>query len=101
MVVHFSQLRRPCPKCGNKEYLYLLYGDNVGELNVKCLNCNHYFKSSDLHRRLLAKFEGSFYIPLKYGESAFPIVTEFINSNPSIEFASYTVKTVNEDGDEI
>ncbi len=39
-----------CPKCGNGNYMRHLVGENVGELNVKCINCNSYFKLSDFYR---------------------------------------------------
>lgn len=39
-----------CPKCGNGNYMRHLVGKNVGELNVKCINCNSYFKLSDFYR---------------------------------------------------
>lgn len=32
-----------CPNCGNGNYMRLLVGDNVGRLDVKCINCNSYF----------------------------------------------------------
>lgn len=37
-----------CPKCGNANYMRYLIGKNVGSLNVKCINCNSYFSSSEL-----------------------------------------------------
>lgn len=39
-----------CPKCGNGNYMRHLVGENVGELNVKCINCNSCFKLSDFYR---------------------------------------------------
>ncbi len=39
-----------CPKCGNGNYMRHLVGKNVGELNVKCINCNSYFKLSEFYR---------------------------------------------------
>lgn len=39
-----------CPKCGNGKYMRHLIGKNVGELNVKYINCNSYFKLSDFYR---------------------------------------------------
>lgn len=38
-----------CPKCGNGNYMRHLVGKDVGELNVKCINCNSYFKSSEVY----------------------------------------------------
>lgn len=38
-----------CPKCGNGNWMRLLSGENVGELNIKCFNCLSYFRSSDLY----------------------------------------------------
>lgn len=32
-----------CPNCGNGNYMRHLVGDNVGRLDVKCMNCNSYF----------------------------------------------------------
>ena len=38
-----------CPRCGKGQYMRALIGDNVGDLDVKCINCNTYFKSADLY----------------------------------------------------
>ena len=37
-----------CPKCGNGNYMRLMKGQNVGRLNVKCINCNAYFRYDEL-----------------------------------------------------
>ena len=34
-----------CPECKAFGYMYYLYGDNVRNYNMKCLNCNTYFIS--------------------------------------------------------
>ena len=39
-----------CPKCGSGNYMRHLVGEYVGKLNVKCINCNSYFKLSDFYR---------------------------------------------------
>lgn len=36
-----------CPRCRSGNYMRHLVGKNVGALNVKCINCNSYFKLSD------------------------------------------------------
>lgn len=36
-----------CPKCNYKGDMYYLEGRNVGNWNMKCLNCNSYFRSLD------------------------------------------------------
>lgn len=38
-----------CPNCGNGNYMRHLVGDNVGRLDVKCINCNSYFNFWELH----------------------------------------------------
>lgn len=41
-------INRICPNCGNGNYMRFLNGEHVGRLNVKCLNCNHYFVYDEL-----------------------------------------------------
>ena len=40
-----------CPACGNGNYMRHLIGENVGWLNLKCINCNSYFNLEDLVNR--------------------------------------------------
>ena len=44
----FKAINMICPKCGNSNYMRRMVGDNVGELNVKCTNCNSYFNYEEL-----------------------------------------------------
>lgn len=40
-----------CPKCGNGNWMRRIVGDksdDIGRLNVKCLNCFSYFNEDDL-----------------------------------------------------
>lgn len=37
-----------CPYCRNGNYMRLLEFKNVGKLNVKCINCNRYYKYDEL-----------------------------------------------------
>lgn len=46
--MQFEKINKICPNCNNANYMTLMTGNNVGELNVKCFNCNHYFKYDDL-----------------------------------------------------
>lgn len=43
-----TQINAICPKCGNSNYLILMTGNNVGKLNVKCLNCSSSFEWQDV-----------------------------------------------------
>ena len=43
-----------CPKCGNGNYMRHLIGKGVGKLNMKCINCNSYFRFDDLYRQKIA-----------------------------------------------
>lgn len=38
-----------CPRCSRGGYMYILHGSNVGELDIKCTNCETYFKSSEFY----------------------------------------------------
>lgn len=40
-----------CPACGNGNYMRHLIGENVGYLNMKCINYNSYFNSDELYKR--------------------------------------------------
>ena len=40
-----------CPACKNGNYMRHLVGENVGWLNLKCINCNSYFNFGDLLQR--------------------------------------------------
>ena len=46
--MQFEIINKICPNCNNGNYMRFMTGNNVGEFNVKCLNCNHYFKYDDL-----------------------------------------------------
>ena len=42
-------INRICPKCGSGNWMRGMEGPNVGELDIKCLNCLSYFKSAELY----------------------------------------------------
>ena len=42
-------INRICPKCGSGNWMRGMEGPNVGDLDVKCLNCLSYFKSAELY----------------------------------------------------
>lgn len=44
-----------CPKCGNGNYMRHLIGENVGRLDVKCINCNSYFSFEELSKQKVVK----------------------------------------------
>ena len=44
-----------CPKCGNPNYMRHLIGANVGELDMKCINCNSYFNFDELYKKKIAE----------------------------------------------
>jgi len=46
--MQFVKINFVCPNCNNSNYMTMMIGNDVGELNVKCFNCNHYFKYDDL-----------------------------------------------------
>ena len=37
-----------CPVCNTNGWLRKISGKNVGELNIKCINCNSYFKENEI-----------------------------------------------------
>ena len=39
-----------CPNCGSGSYMRHLIGENVGYLDMKCINCNSYFNSDELYK---------------------------------------------------
>ena len=39
-----------CPKCGKAGYMRHLVGEGVGKIDVKCINCNSYYYSSELYK---------------------------------------------------
>lgn len=43
-----TKINGGCPICGNQYMLYKLSGKNVGDLNIKCTNCNSYFKENEI-----------------------------------------------------
>ena len=47
--VEFEPINFVCPRCGNGNYTRYMRGKNIGEYNIKCLNCNAYFKSSEFY----------------------------------------------------
>lgn len=44
-----------CLKCGSPNYMRHLIGEGVGELDVKCINCNSYFNFDELYRRRIGE----------------------------------------------
>jgi len=44
-----------CPNCGNGNYMRHLVGDNVGRLDVKCINCNSYFNFWEVSASITTK----------------------------------------------
>ena len=40
-----------CPSCGNANYMRHLIGNNVGHLDLKCINCNSYFNFDELYKQ--------------------------------------------------
>ena len=38
-----------CPRCGDPRYMRHLVGQYVGSYDIKCINCNTYFKSEELY----------------------------------------------------
>ena len=44
-----------CPACGNGNYMRHLIGENVGYLNMKCINCNSYFNFEELYKRRIGE----------------------------------------------
>ena len=44
-----------CPKCGNANYMRHLVGENVGKLDMKCINCNSYFNFNELYNQKIAE----------------------------------------------
>lgn len=44
-----------CPNCDRPGYMYKMSGPNVGAIDVKCINCNSYFRSSELYDFVLKK----------------------------------------------
>lgn len=50
-MIRLEVMNRVCPKCGNGNWMRRIVGDksdNIGYLNVKCLNCLSYFNEDDL-----------------------------------------------------
>ena len=46
---HMIKLKdKKCPICGNTKYMYHMSGRNVGSINVKCTNCNSYFRWDEI-----------------------------------------------------
>lgn len=45
---HMDKINAICPKCGNTKYMYHMSGRNVGSINVKCTNCNSYFRWDEI-----------------------------------------------------
>ena len=46
---HMTKLKdKRCPICGNTKYMYHMSGRNVGSINVKCTNCNSYFRWDEI-----------------------------------------------------
>ena len=39
-----------CPTCGSGNYMRHLIGENVGHLDMKCINCNSYFNSDEFYK---------------------------------------------------
>ena len=46
--IAFEPLNIVCPICGSGNYMRRMIGRNVKDLDIKCLNCNTYFRSRDL-----------------------------------------------------
>lgn len=46
--IEFSVVNLICPHCKSANWMRFMKGKNVGELNVKCLNCFHYFDYAKL-----------------------------------------------------
>lgn len=44
-----------CPACGSGNYMRHLIGENVGYLNMKCINCNSYFNFDELYKHRIAE----------------------------------------------
>ena len=44
-----------CPKCGNGNYMRHLIGKDVGNLDMKCINCNSYFSFNELYKQKIAE----------------------------------------------
>lgn len=38
-----------CPECGSDRFMAHLTGENIGKYDVKCFNCNTYFRSDELN----------------------------------------------------
>lgn len=49
--VKLIPINRICPCCGNGNYMRIISGKYVGELNVKCINCNSYYNYDELLKR--------------------------------------------------
>ena len=50
-MIRLEVMNRVCPKCGNGNWMRRIVGDesdDIGRLNVKCLNCLSYFNEDDL-----------------------------------------------------
>ena len=62
-------INKTCPKCGSGNWMRGMEGQNVGELDIKCLNCLSYFKSVELYSdistfnpRLISRGEACAYL---------------------------------------
>ena len=50
-MIRLEVMNHICPKCGNGNWMRRIVGDksdDIGRLNVKCLNCFSYFNEDDL-----------------------------------------------------
>ena len=50
-MIRLEVMNRVCPRCGNGNWMRRIVGDksdDIGRLNVKCLNCLSYFNEDDL-----------------------------------------------------
>lgn len=44
-----------CPKCGSPNHMRHLIGEGVGELDMKCINCNSYFNFDEFYKQKIAE----------------------------------------------